>query len=293
VRHAVQLDGLKDVTVTVKDGRREKDRRVLGRPRCLRAIKRQEGTQHRETKREKPKSNVELLMEREMAKKQAAASAAADGTAAAAVAEKREKDGPTPWLCKGIVVKVLSPSLKDHGYWKKKGVVVKVSDGGFLAEIEMLNSGDVVRVDQAELETVVPGVGKAVMVVKGATAASKGRSSPSTRPDTAPWSAACPPTRTSACFGIRGLQQTLVVIKLTLTNDTTLYRPTTPSSTLTSLIRVATYSAMALACDSAVTSFTGTMLATFAGGADVFSGLPDPSLPFVDPCTSRTPWACR
>jgi len=168
VRHAVQLDGLKDVTVTVKDGRREKDRRVLRSTEVFASDKNdKKETQHREPKREKPKSNVELLMEREMAKKQAAASAAADGMAAAAEAEKREKDAPTPWLCKGIVVKVVSPSLKEHGYWKKKGVVVKVSDGGFLAEIEMLNSGDVVRVDQAELETVVPGVGKAVMVVKG------------------------------------------------------------------------------------------------------------------------------
>ena len=72
-----------------------------------------------------------------------------------------------PWLAAGIVVKVLAPSLKEHGYYKQKGVVTKLLPGGEVGEIEMLESGDVVRVDQAELETVVPQPGGAVLVVGG------------------------------------------------------------------------------------------------------------------------------
>lgn len=39
-----------------------------------------------------------------------------------------------------------------------QGVVDRVVDGGFVGEVEMLDSGDVVRVDQAQLETVIPQV---------------------------------------------------------------------------------------------------------------------------------------
>lgn len=83
-------------------------------------------------------------MEREQTRK--AAAQAADA-ALAAPQENR------PWLAKGLVVKVMAKGLKDAGYYKQKGRVVKVLDQ-YIGEVEMLDDGAIVRVDQAELETV-------------------------------------------------------------------------------------------------------------------------------------------
>lgn len=69
------------------------------------------------------------------------------------------------WLQEGIVVKVLSKALKEHGYYKKKGVVQAVVDT-CIAEICMLDSDDIVRVDERELETVLPQIGGNVAILK-------------------------------------------------------------------------------------------------------------------------------
>ncbi|ONI36522.1 hypothetical protein PRUPE_1G588200 [Prunus persica] len=71
------------------------------------------------------------------------------------------------WLCEGIIVKVMSKALADKGYYKQKGVVRKVIDK-YVGEIEMLESKHVLRVDQAELETVIPQTGCLVKIVNGA-----------------------------------------------------------------------------------------------------------------------------
>ncbi|GAA0184741.1 hypothetical protein LIER_32029 [Lithospermum erythrorhizon] len=71
------------------------------------------------------------------------------------------------WLCEGIVVKVMSKALADEGYYKQKGVVQKVIDK-YVGEIEMLESKHVLRVDQEELETVIPQIGGLVRIVNGA-----------------------------------------------------------------------------------------------------------------------------
>jgi DNA/RNA-binding protein KIN17 len=39
-----------------------------------------------------------------------------------------------------------------------------VDGGGYVGEISMLDSGDVVRVDQQELETVIPSPGGGILV---------------------------------------------------------------------------------------------------------------------------------
>eukprot|EP00879_Flechtneria_rotunda_P011949 GHRR01012480.1.p2 GENE.GHRR01012480.1~~GHRR01012480.1.p2 ORF type:complete len:164 (+),score=67.56 GHRR01012480.1:766-1257(+) len=77
------------------------------------------------------------------------------------------------WLAPGVVVKVLSKALKEHGYYKQKGVVWKVIDR-YVGEISMLDSGDVIRIDQAELETVLPAPGGQVLVVNGTYRGSHG-----------------------------------------------------------------------------------------------------------------------
>lgn len=55
-----------------------------------------------------------------------------------------------------------------------QGVVDKVV-GKYVGEVAMLDSGDVVRIDQAELETVLPSPGGRVLVVNGPYRGTKGK----------------------------------------------------------------------------------------------------------------------
>ncbi|XP_057487456.1 KIN17-like protein [Actinidia eriantha] len=78
------------------------------------------------------------------------------------------------WLCEGIIVKVMSKVLAEKGYYKQKGVVRKVIDK-YVGEIEMLESKHVLRVDQDELETVIPQIGGLVRITNGAYRGSNAR----------------------------------------------------------------------------------------------------------------------
>lgn len=78
------------------------------------------------------------------------------------------------WICEGIVVKIMSKDLAEKGYYKQKGVVVKVIDK-YVAEIKMLENKHVLRVDQKELETVIPQIGGLVRIVNGAYRGSNAR----------------------------------------------------------------------------------------------------------------------
>lgn len=70
------------------------------------------------------------------------------------------------WLVEGIVVKVVAKSLGDK-YYKKKGVVKEVPSK-YVALVTMLDSGHKLKLDQAHLETIIPAVGRQVLVVNGA-----------------------------------------------------------------------------------------------------------------------------
>jgi DNA/RNA-binding protein KIN17 len=119
------------------------------------------------------KSKVEQIMEKDIRAKAAQnasnvqQTALAGGSAENHGAASMEIRTDKPWLAENIVVKVMSKALREHGYYKQKGVVVRVVDG-FIGEVEMQGSGDIVRVDQEELETVIPSPGGAVLVVSGA-----------------------------------------------------------------------------------------------------------------------------
>ncbi|OMO53464.1 hypothetical protein CCACVL1_28618 [Corchorus capsularis] len=78
------------------------------------------------------------------------------------------------WLCEGIIVKLMSKALAQKGYYKQKGVVRKAIDK-YVGEIEMLESTHVLRVDQEELETVIPQIGGIVRIVNGAYCGSNAR----------------------------------------------------------------------------------------------------------------------
>lgn len=70
------------------------------------------------------------------------------------------------WMSPGLVVKVMNRKLADGKYYKQKGVVVRMQDK-YVGEIKMLDSGDVLRLDQEHCETVIPAVGGAVRFVNG------------------------------------------------------------------------------------------------------------------------------
>nr|KAG5697469.1 hypothetical protein BaRGS_029360 [Batillaria attramentaria] len=81
--------------------------------------------------------------------------------------KKKEKQNRKDyWLTKGIVVKVMLKRLGEK-YYKKKAYVKEVQDL-YTGVIKMLDSGDVLKIDQTHVETVIPALGKAVMVVNGA-----------------------------------------------------------------------------------------------------------------------------
>lgn len=70
------------------------------------------------------------------------------------------------WLTPDIVVKVMAKKLGDK-YYRKKGVVEDVQDR-YVATVRMLDTHDVLRLDQSHLETVIPNIGRRVKVVNGA-----------------------------------------------------------------------------------------------------------------------------
>lgn len=70
------------------------------------------------------------------------------------------------WITTGIVVKVTNKKVGNGVYFKCKGVVKDVQDK-FCATVELLDSGDVLRLDQDDLETVIPRPGSTVKIVNG------------------------------------------------------------------------------------------------------------------------------
>jgi len=101
----------------------------------------------------------------------AADRAAKEAERAARDAAARRQQASGPWLLEGIVVKCVAKELVGAGYYKAKGVVRSLLDGGFTAELEMAGGGggrgDLVRCDQAMLETVLPQPGGAVRLLRG------------------------------------------------------------------------------------------------------------------------------
>lgn len=79
---------------------------------------------------------------------------------------KEKKNRKDYWLHEDIVVKVITSKLGEK-YYKKKGVVTKVEDR-YQAVVKMLDTNDKIRLDQAHVETVIPAIGKTVLVVNGA-----------------------------------------------------------------------------------------------------------------------------
>jgi len=71
------------------------------------------------------------------------------------------------WITTGIIVKCMNKELADGKYYKEKGEVKKVIEL-YVAEIQVQDFGDIIRLDQNQLETVIPNIGGRVKIVNGA-----------------------------------------------------------------------------------------------------------------------------
>lgn len=71
------------------------------------------------------------------------------------------------WLRKGIVVKIVTKSLGDK-YFKQKGYVKEiVGDDKMAAVVALISSGTKLKLDQSHLETVIPAIGRTVLILCG------------------------------------------------------------------------------------------------------------------------------
>eukprot|EP01116_Phalansterium_solitarium_P022759 TRINITY_DN7635_c0_g1_i2.p3 TRINITY_DN7635_c0_g1~~TRINITY_DN7635_c0_g1_i2.p3 ORF type:complete len:184 (+),score=38.00 TRINITY_DN7635_c0_g1_i2:1102-1653(+) len=81
---------------------------------------------------------------------------------------KKERINRKPyWIAENIVVKVMNKGLADGKYYKQKGVVSKVIEK-YIGVVKMIESRDVLKIDQDQLETVLPNIGGRVLILNGA-----------------------------------------------------------------------------------------------------------------------------
>ena len=78
------------------------------------------------------------------------------------------------WISTGILIKILSKTLSNGAYYKRKGIITRIVDK-YTAQIEVLDSGphkndggDIIQLDQDDLQTVIPSkIGKKVKILNG------------------------------------------------------------------------------------------------------------------------------
>lgn len=70
------------------------------------------------------------------------------------------------WIEKNLIVKVVTKKVPEK-YQKKKGVIERV-ENRFLAHVRMSESNALIKIDQNDLETVIPKEGSLVKIVNGA-----------------------------------------------------------------------------------------------------------------------------
>ncbi|GMF61797.1 unnamed protein product [Phytophthora fragariaefolia] len=116
-----------------------------------------EQQQRREPREDGKPSAVDAIMQEEERRRQQRRRRLEDE------ARRQRKEN---WVAPGIVVKVTNKKVGDGRYYKRKAAVKQVEDK-FCATVELLDSGDVLRLDQDDLETVIPKPGRMVKVVNG------------------------------------------------------------------------------------------------------------------------------
>ena len=78
---------------------------------------------------------------------------------------RQRQKSESPWLKNGIIVKIVTKSLGEK-YYKQKVEVIEVIDK-FKALVRSNQDNSKVTLDQNNLETVIPAVGRQVLVLKG------------------------------------------------------------------------------------------------------------------------------
>lgn len=79
--------------------------------------------------------------------------------------EKNDPNMVNAWIRPNIIVKIVTKSLGDK-YYKKKGRIIEVIDD-FAAVVVLNESGSKLKLDQDHLETVIPCVGREVVILWG------------------------------------------------------------------------------------------------------------------------------
>ncbi|XP_064277539.1 DNA/RNA-binding protein KIN17-like [Passer domesticus] len=79
--------------------------------------------------------------------------------------EKKRTSRTDYWLHPEIIVRIITKKLAGK-YHKKKAVVKEVIDK-YTAIVKVMDSGDKLKLDQTHLETVIPALGKKVLVLNG------------------------------------------------------------------------------------------------------------------------------
>ena len=91
--------------------------------------------------------------------------------------ERRKKQAPAKdsprsddrsWLHPDIVVKIIGTIPALQKYYKRKAVVQRVREDKYTADVKLVDSEEVInKLDQVYVETVLPAIGKTVLIVKG------------------------------------------------------------------------------------------------------------------------------
>lgn len=81
-------------------------------------------------------------------------------------AKPSQNNEASAWICVGIIVKVLDKQVGEGRYYKKKGKVSSLVSE-YVGIVDMLESGDQLQLDEDDLQTVLPALGKTVMILKG------------------------------------------------------------------------------------------------------------------------------
>lgn len=128
------------------------------------ALKIVAGKQAEKVKKEtKKRTALDEIMEEEMKGKKLREESTTLGKEKSNSSTEEKRD--IPWLIEDIIVKVVTKDLGSK-YYKQKGIVKEVV-GKYAAIVRLLDCNTKLKLDQTHLETVIPSVGRAVLVVAG------------------------------------------------------------------------------------------------------------------------------
>lgn len=81
------------------------------------------------------------------------------------IQKERQNSGEESWLHRDIIVKIVTKNLGEK-FYKKKGIVEKIVDR-YAAVVNLLDSKHKIKLDQEHLETVIPNIGRQVLILCG------------------------------------------------------------------------------------------------------------------------------